>query len=145
MNDSPQGFGLNIAFIGHFNIQLVITFNYSAIGHFHTLQITRGLAKSFPDRSVFISSWLVTDPTVTIPLLPCWSPFWMAAPTQLTQLESELLDDWRFTANQFVLVQSPLLLTTSIVCNRTLAVKSLCNIFSDERMGLSFTIAAGLR
>jgi hypothetical protein len=55
--------------------------------------------------------------------------------------ESELLYDWRFTVNYFVLVTSPLRFTTSsFFFNWALAV-----IVSDERMGLSFTIAAGPR
>jgi hypothetical protein len=33
-------FGLDIGFIDHFNIQLVITLNYSTIADLHTLQIT---------------------------------------------------------------------------------------------------------
>jgi hypothetical protein len=40
MSDSRRGFGLDIGFIDHFNTQLVITLNYSAIPNFHTLQIT---------------------------------------------------------------------------------------------------------
>jgi hypothetical protein len=60
MNDSRRGFGLDIGFIDHFNIQLVITLNYSAIANLRTLQITIAHAKSFPACSVFISSCLVT-------------------------------------------------------------------------------------
>jgi hypothetical protein len=40
MSDSRRGFGLNIGFINHFNTQLVITLNYSAIADFHALQVT---------------------------------------------------------------------------------------------------------
>jgi hypothetical protein len=40
MSDSRRGFGLDIGLIDHFNSQLVITFNYSAIADFNTLQIT---------------------------------------------------------------------------------------------------------
>jgi hypothetical protein len=54
------GFGLDVGFIDHFNTQLIITFNYSAIANFHTLQITRAHSKSFPACSVFNSSCLVT-------------------------------------------------------------------------------------
>jgi hypothetical protein len=39
-----------------------------------------------------------------------------------SQLESELLYDWRFTANQFVLAPSPFRLTASIFSNWTFAV-----------------------
>jgi hypothetical protein len=83
------GFGLNFGFTDHFNIQLVITLNYNAIGDFHTLQITRRRSKSFPDRFVFTCSCLVTAPTMAITLLPCSSPLWLAAPFQLAQSESE--------------------------------------------------------
>jgi hypothetical protein len=40
-------FGLDIGFIDHLNIQLVITLNYSSIADLHTLQITTAHAKSF--------------------------------------------------------------------------------------------------
>jgi hypothetical protein len=52
---------------------------------------------------------------------------------QLTGSESESLYGWRFTVNQFVLAPSPLRIFFSRL-----------NIISDDRMGLSFTIAAGL-
>jgi hypothetical protein len=54
--------------------------------------------------------------------------------------ESGLLYDWGFTANQFVLAPSPLRPTTNIF-----STEPLCNIFSDERMGVLFTIAGGSR
>jgi hypothetical protein len=73
MSDSRRSFGLNIGFIGHFNTQLVITLNYSAITNFHTLQITGANAKSFPACYVFTSNCLVTTTTMAIPLLPCSS------------------------------------------------------------------------
>jgi hypothetical protein len=59
MSDYRRDFGLDIEFIDHFNTQLVITLNYSAIANVHTLQITRAHAKPFPARSVFTSSCLV--------------------------------------------------------------------------------------
>jgi hypothetical protein len=37
MSDSRRGFGLDIGFIDHFNTQLVIILNYSAIADLHTL------------------------------------------------------------------------------------------------------------
>jgi hypothetical protein len=78
------GFGLDIGFIDHFNIQLVITFNYSAIADFHTLEFTRAYAKSSPARSVFTSSCLVEALTMDISLLPCSSRLRMAAPYKLS-------------------------------------------------------------
>jgi hypothetical protein len=55
VRNSRRGFGLDIGFIDH-----IITFNYSAIAYFHTLQITRVQAKYFPARNVFSSSCMVT-------------------------------------------------------------------------------------
>jgi hypothetical protein len=54
--------------------------------------------------------------------------------------ESELLYDWLFTANQFVLAPTPWDSRLEyFFSNWTPAVR----VLSDERMGLSFTIAAG--
>jgi hypothetical protein len=53
---------LEIGFIDHFNTKLVTTPNYSAIANFHNLQFNRVHTKSFPVRSVFSSSCLVTAP-----------------------------------------------------------------------------------
>jgi hypothetical protein len=58
-SDYWQGFALVIGFIDHFNKQLVITHNYSAIANFRSLQFTRAHAKAFPAHSVFSSSCLV--------------------------------------------------------------------------------------
>jgi hypothetical protein len=61
--------------------------------------------------------------------------------------ESELLYDWWFTADQFLLVTIPFRLMTSMFFSQTerLRLYSLRNILSDERMGLPFTIAVGYR
>jgi hypothetical protein len=102
MSDSRRGFGLDLLIT---LTQLVTTLNYSAIADFHTLQIIRAHAKSSPACSILTRSFLVTAPTVTIPLLPCSSPPWTAAPFQLppflttvSSSKSTLLYDWRFTA-----------------------------------------------
>jgi hypothetical protein len=58
--DCGRGCGLEIGFVDHFITQLVIILNYNAIASFHTLQIPIAHAKSFPARSVSISSFLVT-------------------------------------------------------------------------------------
>jgi hypothetical protein len=55
-----RGFGLDIGFIDHFNTRLVTIFNYSSITNFHTLQITKSNAKSFPACGAFTSIFLVT-------------------------------------------------------------------------------------
>jgi hypothetical protein len=63
-----------------------------------------------------------------------------------TGSESDSLYDWRCTANQFVLATSPLRITTNIFFSTEhLRSYSLCSILSEERMGLSFTIAASPR
>jgi hypothetical protein len=76
-------------------------------------------------------------------LFPCSSPVqnWLLS-TDLIQ--SELLYDWQFTANQFILAPSPLRPTTGILFpTEHLGLQFLCNILSDERMGLTFTISDG--
>jgi hypothetical protein len=77
------GFGLDIGFIYHFNIQLVITLNYSSTADLHSLEFTRAHTKYFPAHSVFTCSCLVKAPTLDIPLLLCSSPLGMANTLQL--------------------------------------------------------------
>jgi ethanolamine utilization microcompartment shell protein EutS len=58
LSDSRPGFGLDIGFIDHFNTQLVITLDYSAIANFYTLQITRTHTKYFPPAvSSLVVAW----------------------------------------------------------------------------------------
>jgi hypothetical protein len=57
---------------------------------------------------------------------------------------TELLCDWWFTANQFVLAPSPLRITIRFFSTEHLRSQSLCNIFSDEKMGLSLMNMLGL-
>jgi hypothetical protein len=47
-SDYNRGLGLEIGYINHLNIQLVITLNYSAVTDFNISQINRAHAKSFP-------------------------------------------------------------------------------------------------
>jgi hypothetical protein len=62
-----------------------------------------------------------------------------------TRSKSKLLYDWQFTANQFVSASSPLRLTTRDFCPQPSPCgKSLCNIISDEKMGLSLMNMTGL-
>jgi hypothetical protein len=69
-------------------------------------------------------AWRLLEPS------GCWLP------TELSK--SKLLYDWRFTANQFVLASRSLRpMPTAYFFNWTLAVISLCNILSDEKIGLS--------
>jgi hypothetical protein len=60
ITDYRRSFGLDIGFIDYFGTKLLITFNYSTIASFDTLQITTARAKCFPARRVFTSSCLVT-------------------------------------------------------------------------------------
>jgi hypothetical protein len=59
-----------------------------------------------------------------------------------SESKSELLYDWHFTANPFILATSPLRHTTSIFLAEHLRLSSLCNIVSDERMCLSQLLLA---
>jgi hypothetical protein len=75
-------------------------------------------------------------------LLTPETPLILTTTTSLS--ESEFLYDWRFTAIQFVLATSSLRLTTSnLIFQLNICVYR--PILSCERMGLSFTIAAGSR
>jgi hypothetical protein len=56
MHDYRRSFGLDFRFIDYFNTQLVIPLNCSAIVNFYT----RAHVKSFPARSAFTSSCLLT-------------------------------------------------------------------------------------
>jgi hypothetical protein len=87
-------------------VQVVTTVNSKCITDLHTLQIT------LLQHTVSTSRSLLGDF-----LSLCTRPHWMAAGSQLTHevksvSKSELLYDWRFTANQFVLAPSPLRFTT---------------------------------
>jgi hypothetical protein len=56
--------------------------------------------------------------------------------------KSKLLYDCRFTANQFVLAPSPLRITTRFFFStETFWSYSLCNILSEEKMGVSYEYA----
>jgi hypothetical protein len=74
---------LAIGFTDHFNTQLVTTPNYSTITDFHTLHFNRAHAKSFPARSIFTSSFLVTASNNGSSSASGLKPLSMAAPFQL--------------------------------------------------------------
>jgi hypothetical protein len=101
---------MDIGFIDH--LRIVTASNYYSLTELHTPNITVTTAHIKSSLRSLTFNWALL---------------------QLTRLsESEFLYDWRFTANQFVLVPSPLRLTTSDF-----------NIAPDESMDLSFTVAAG--
>jgi hypothetical protein len=61
-----------------------------------------------------------------------------------SESESESLYDRRFTDNQFVLAPSILRIKTrDFFLDKRLRSQSLCNVFSDERIGLSFNKRLG--
>jgi hypothetical protein len=73
-----------------------------------------------------------------------WTP--NSFSSTINSSESELLYNLKFIANQFILATSPLRLMTRIFfLIQRFRWYSLCNILSDERMDLTFTIAAGPR
>jgi hypothetical protein len=74
MSHSRRDFVLDMGFIDHLKIQLVITLTYSATVNFHTLQISRAHATSFPARSVFTSGCMIPSPIMAIPPRQCASP-----------------------------------------------------------------------
>jgi hypothetical protein len=117
MSDYRRDIGLEIALIDPLHI--VTTSNCNTITNFHTLQITTAHAESF--KSAVTSHFPVTDRNSgdssayvlncirsSLHRLPCKSL------TSKTESESELLYDWRFTADQFVLATSPLRPTSRI-------------------------------
>jgi hypothetical protein len=69
----------------------------------------------------------------------------LTATKSKSKLKSELLYDWLFTANQFVLATSPLRLTIrDFISTEPLPSQSLCNIFSNKKVGLPFMNMLGL-
>jgi hypothetical protein len=62
-----------------------------------------------------------------------------------SESESKLFYDWRLTADQFILVSSPLKITTTDFFNWTLSGNSpYVTSLSDEKMGLSLMNMVGL-
>jgi hypothetical protein len=59
--------------------------------------------------------------------------------------KSELLYDWRFTANHLSCRRALWDSRPEFFSTEHLLTSFLCNILPDERMGLSFTVAAGPR
>jgi hypothetical protein len=108
---------LDVGFIG---ATITITLNYSAIDDFHALQITTAYDQSFPDFSVFTSRFPAMTSNSGDSSASVLTPFSAGhrLPTELSsESESELLYDWRFTVNQFVLATSLLRPKSSIVFN----------------------------
>jgi hypothetical protein len=72
---------------------------------------------------IFLTSFSIQYSVIILPFRDTKSEL-LTAPLnkRFMEIESELLYDWRFTINQFVLAPSPLIPTTSILLNRTLAV-----------------------
>jgi hypothetical protein len=140
-SDYWRGFGLDTGFTNH--LQVATTNNYTT---FAISALYKSCCLFQPAVSSLVSAWQ-RFLTMVIPLLPGSGPLWTAAPLQLNySSESELLYDWRFTANHFVLAPSPLRLTAINFSFRL----NPCGyspfvILFDERTGLSFTTAADHR
>jgi hypothetical protein len=88
-----RGFGLDIEFIDH--LLIVTTSDYNSLTELYTPNITVNTAHIRSSLHILTINWTLTS---------LWE----------SESESELLYDWRFTANQFVLATSPLRLKTSI-------------------------------
>jgi hypothetical protein len=123
----------------HLHVVTADSYNTIAVSTLHSSLH----AKSSPACSVFTRRFLVTAPTTVILLHPAQvlssqAPAENLLPTD-SESESELLYDWRFTVNQFILATSPSRLTTRIF----FSIENLqCNSLTNERMCLSFTSAA---
>jgi hypothetical protein len=112
-------FGLVIGFTGPF--EHVTTKSYSTIANSRTLKLT--IARNLSSQFVFNNDCSVTNPKQR-PLLLTSLPAGDCA-CQIRN-KTQLLYDWRFTANQFVLVPSPLGLTSNdFFFNWTLAIIAL--------------------
>jgi hypothetical protein len=100
----------------------------------HTLKITITAAHIKSSISSLVVSWWRILIISSAYVLTGWriSHNW--------ESESELLYDWRFASNQFILAPSPLRLTTS----KFFQLNPCGNIISGERFGLSLTTAASL-
>jgi hypothetical protein len=113
ISDYRRGFELEIALIDH--LEVVTTSNYNTVANFHTLHFTTTHAKSF--KSAVASHFPVTDLNngdSSATVLSYIRSFLHRLHCKSLTSESELLYDWRFTANQFVLATSPLRPTTRI-------------------------------
>jgi hypothetical protein len=136
MGDSRRGFGLDIGFTDHLCTQLRVTHNYSAIVNLHSSQIPKAPAKSFPACCAFTEHFLVaatnsenSSASAPKPSLngvfppPVSFPRRLQYRTDLVEYESYITTDGR----------------------QTVAGLLMWGALSDERTGLSFTFATGLR
>jgi hypothetical protein len=103
-------------FIDHLYTPLGTASNYSPTADLHNTQITTEPAKRFAACCVFLSFFLVAASNSGDSLASALTPF--SAGHRLTneissEPKSQLLYDWRFTANQFVMSSNPLRITTT--------------------------------
>jgi hypothetical protein len=142
--------GVLIGWIDLLTTRPGITSNYSATANLHNSQVTTAPTKPFPACCVFILltveilklpgpsfvdcpselpvsyslnlNWIAMSSQAPLQSSAALSSATLFFKTELSELESELLYDYRFTANHFFLVTSPLRLTTIIFPDWTLVV-----------------------
>jgi hypothetical protein len=104
-----MGFGFVAGFIE--NLQIINMRNYSTSTNSHTLQFTITHTKSSQSAvsSLVIALWQI--PTMSCTSMLTFLPTG-ECPTSNSFKESELLYNWWFSANLFVLMPSPLRITT---------------------------------
>jgi hypothetical protein len=100
-------------------LELVTTKNYSTVTNSHTLQFT--IARIKPSVSLLGVAWQRISTVSSAPVVEGWLPShdWCSTDLSLpmTYSESELLYDWWFTPNQFVLAPKFFRLATRVFFN----------------------------
>jgi hypothetical protein len=120
------GFGLVFGFIGYFNTRLVNTLNYSAIPDLRTLLIARLAAISYPPPSLLVTNSFSSD--------------------RSTESESESYVTTGGQSASLSWNKAPIWgLRPDIYYCQTFAGLFMWGALSDEKTGLSFTIASGPR
>jgi hypothetical protein len=139
-----DGFALIIGFIEHLYTQPVTTGNYNSLTVLHTVKIT--VTAAHMKSSVFASRFLVMDPNNVLSL----RPYRLPNIPQLTKLNLSLM--LRPTDNRpvYLGIKHPSgaydqIFITARPLRFCYVGRSLSLSLSDERAGLSFTIAAGPR
>jgi hypothetical protein len=127
--------GLDIGFIGHFNIQVEITCNYNATADFRTLKITPNLSQHAVS-SLDVSCYRLL--TIPIPLLRDSSPLSTAAPFQLPILQSQIYVTTDCQSASLSSNKALWGLRADLYYCHTVAGLLIWGALSDERTGLSF-------
>jgi hypothetical protein len=145
------GSGLLNGFIDHLYTRLWTTSNYSPIAYLHTLQITTAPAKPFPTCCAFMSnSWqrLLTVEILQLPALRSFlsSEYPVVERTQFRSAESESYVRTDGQSASLSWNKAPIWgLGPDFYYCQTVAGLLMWSALSEERTGLSITIAAGPR